>query len=252
MNNRSPCSTTSVSLTPVGLVCNLESGIPLRERNVPQLVTFTTVEWSCPDHFTSSEVEASLLSPFCFWPVDYKSSPLPTSPGSFYNRQNSSKFSLNFFECNLKCVRVHKIQTLTLRKVRWKTADNTMWVMGLPCVFSVVIDRQSVSVVIVSAIRWGWRKINCAAFVTDEQNALSLCPPEGPTNLVAARIRCVSVLRFPVCFKASSAWTEHIFFQTWTWFRFRFKFESLFTKKMAWKGSNLATPVIGRENSQNL
>ena len=39
-----------------------------------------------------------------------------------------------------------------------------------------------------------WIKINSATFVTEEQNAFSLCPAEGPRNLIAVRIRCVSVL----------------------------------------------------------
>ena len=58
-----------------------------------------------------------------------------------------------------------------------------------------MIDRESVFPSIVRAICNVWRKINCAAFVTDEQNALSLCPVEGRANLVPVRIRCVSVLR---------------------------------------------------------
>jgi hypothetical protein len=37
--------------------------------------------------------------------------------------------------------------------------------------------------------------MNSVAFVTDEQNALSLCPVEGVANLVALRIRCLSVQR---------------------------------------------------------
>ena len=59
----------------------------------------------------------------------------------------------------------------------------------------MMIDRESVSASIVRAICDVWRKMNCATFVTDEQNALSLCPAEGPRNLLAVRIRCVSVLR---------------------------------------------------------
>ena len=61
--------------------------------------------------------------------------------------------------------------------------------------FSVAIDRENVSAGIVRALRDGWRTINCAVFVTDERSALSLCPAEDRTNLVAVRIRCVSVLR---------------------------------------------------------
>ena len=40
-----------------------------------------------------------------------------------------------------------------------------------------------------------WRNMNTVTFVTDEQNALSLCPPEGPANLVVVRIRGLSVRR---------------------------------------------------------
>ncbi len=58
--------------------------------------------------------------------------------------------------------------------------------MGLPCVFSEVIDRECVSTSIVRAICNVWRKINCATFVTDEQNELSLCPAEGPRNLLVS------------------------------------------------------------------
>jgi hypothetical protein len=35
--------------------------------------------------------------------------------------------------------------------------------------------------------------MNSAVFVTDEQNTLSLCPAEGVANLVAMRIRYLSV-----------------------------------------------------------
>ncbi len=38
-----------------------------------------------------------------------------------------------------------------------------------------------------------WRKINSATFVTEEQNTISLCPVEDPTNLDAVRIRYLSV-----------------------------------------------------------
>ena len=61
--------------------------------------------------------------------------------------------------------------------------------------FSEVIDGQSVSTVIVRGLCDVWRKINSATFVTDEQNARSLCPPEGPANLVAVRIPRLSVRR---------------------------------------------------------
>jgi hypothetical protein len=59
--------------------------------------------------------------------------------------------------------------------------------------FSVVIDRQSVSVSIVRAICDLSRKINCSTLVTDEQNTLSLCPAEAPANLVTVRITCFSL-----------------------------------------------------------
>ena len=62
-------------------------------------------------------------------------------------------------------------------------------------VFTVVIDRQRVSSPIVRAIRVGWTTINDAASVKDDRIGLSLCPVEGPTNLVTVRILCVSVLR---------------------------------------------------------
>ena len=77
---------------------------------------------------------------------------------------------------------------------------------GTTVVFSAVIDRQSVSAPIVRAIRDGWTTINGTAFVTDDRIALSLCPVEGPANLVAVRIRCVSVLRtHPHMYPRSSA-----------------------------------------------
>ena len=59
---------------------------------------------------------------------------------------------------------------------------------------SEAIDRQSVSPVIVRGLCDVWNKINSPTFVTDEQNAFSLCPPEGPENLVVVRIHCVSVV----------------------------------------------------------
>ena len=59
--------------------------------------------------------------------------------------------------------------------------------------FSSTIDRNSVSVVIVRGLCDVWRNINSVTFVTDEQNPLSLCPPEGPANLVAVRIDRLSV-----------------------------------------------------------
>ena len=50
--------------------------------------------------------------------------------------------------------------------------------------FSTVIDRQSVSVVIVRGLCDVWSNMNSTTFVTDEQNVLSLCPLEGVGNLV--------------------------------------------------------------------
>jgi hypothetical protein len=61
--------------------------------------------------------------------------------------------------------------------------------------FSPVIDRPRVSVPIVRGLCDVWSKIKSASFITDEQNALPLCPGEDPTNLVTVRIRCLSVLR---------------------------------------------------------
>jgi hypothetical protein len=72
--------------------------------------------------------------------------------------------------------------------------------------FSAAIDRDSVSPGIFRALRDGWRTINCAVFITDKRSALSLCPAQGRTNLVAVRIRCVSVLRtHPHMYPRSSA-----------------------------------------------
>ncbi len=59
--------------------------------------------------------------------------------------------------------------------------------------FSPVIDRQSVSVEIVRGLCDDWSKMNSAALVTDEQTALSLWSAERSVNLVAVRIRCLSV-----------------------------------------------------------
>ncbi len=48
--------------------------------------------------------------------------------------------------------------------------------------------------------------MNAPTFVTDEQNALSLCPAEGPTNMIAVRIRGLSVCRMdPHTYLRSSA-----------------------------------------------
>ena len=59
--------------------------------------------------------------------------------------------------------------------------------------FSPVMDRQSVSVVIVRELCDVCNNMNSVTFVTDEQNALSLCPAEAPANLVAVRIPRLSV-----------------------------------------------------------
>ena len=61
--------------------------------------------------------------------------------------------------------------------------------------FSLTIDRQGFSVAIVRGLCDVWRNMNAVTFVTDEQNALSLCPAEGPANLVAVRIPRLSVRR---------------------------------------------------------
>ncbi len=72
--------------------------------------------------------------------------------------------------------------------------------------FSSTIDRVSVSPGIVRALRDGWRTINCSVFVTDERSVLSVCPAEGQSNMVAVRIRWVSVLRtHPHMYPTSSA-----------------------------------------------
>ena len=61
--------------------------------------------------------------------------------------------------------------------------------------FSSAIDGQSVSAVIVRGLCDVCNNINAGNFVTDEQNACSLCPAEGPANLVAVRIPRLSVRR---------------------------------------------------------
>ena len=61
--------------------------------------------------------------------------------------------------------------------------------------FSLTIDRQGFSVTIIRGLCDVWRNMNAVTFVTDEQNTLSLCPPEGPGNLVVVRIRSLSVRR---------------------------------------------------------
>jgi hypothetical protein len=74
--------------------------------------------------------------------------------------------------------------------------------------------RKSVSSPIVRQMSDGWTTINgddrYTDLVTDERNTLSLCPPEGPVNLVVVRIRCVSVLythphMYPRSLRQSSA-----------------------------------------------
>ena len=57
--------------------------------------------------------------------------------------------------------------------------------------FSVVIDRQSFSVTIVRGLCDVWTNMNVVTFVTEEQNALSLCPGEGPSNLVTVKFVAV-------------------------------------------------------------
>ena len=72
--------------------------------------------------------------------------------------------------------------------------------------FSPAIDRRSVSEVIVRGLCDVWSNMNSAPFVTDEQNTRSLCPAEGAANLVAVRIRYLSVWRMePHMYARSSA-----------------------------------------------
>ena len=72
--------------------------------------------------------------------------------------------------------------------------------------FSPAIDRQSFSASIVRGLCDVWSNMNAATFETDEQNALSLCPAEGPANMVAVRIRGLSVCRMdPHMYPRSSA-----------------------------------------------
>ena len=59
--------------------------------------------------------------------------------------------------------------------------------------FSPAIDRQRFSAAIVRELCDVWSTMNAATFVTDEQNALSLCPAEETANLVAVRIRGFSL-----------------------------------------------------------
>ena len=79
--------------------------------------------------------------------------------------------------------------------------------------FSSAIDGQSVSAVIVRGLCDVCNNINSVTFVTDEQNALSLCPAEGPGNLVAVRIPCLSVWRsqphmYPRRSVSSDVWSD--------------------------------------------
>jgi hypothetical protein len=72
--------------------------------------------------------------------------------------------------------------------------------------FSSAIDGKSVSAVIVRGLCDVCNNINAGNFVTDEQNACSLCPAEGPANLVAVRIPRLSVRsRQPHMYLRSSA-----------------------------------------------
>ena len=71
---------------------------------------------------------------------------------------------------------------------------------------SKVIDRQSISPGIVRGLFDVCSNMKSATFVTDERNAVSLCPAERPANLVAVRIRCLSVRRMqPHMYPRSSA-----------------------------------------------
>jgi hypothetical protein len=63
----------------------------------------------------------------------------------------------------------------------------TMCFLETTLCFSPVIERQSVSVVIVRRLCDVCSKINSVTFVTDEQR-LSMCPTEPPTNLDPVRI----------------------------------------------------------------
>jgi hypothetical protein len=95
----------------------------------------------------------------------------------------------------IKVTTIVNAQNLSYREGRWTVTGNVM-LSGNYRVF-LGGDRQnkslSVSSGIVRSHRDGWRTINCAVFVTDERSALSLCPEEGRTNVVA--VRSVSVLR---------------------------------------------------------
>ena len=60
---------------------------------------------------------------------------------------------------------------------------------------SSAIDGQSVLTVIVRGLCDVWNNINSVTFVTDEQNARSLCPAESPGHLVVVRIPRLPVRR---------------------------------------------------------
>jgi hypothetical protein len=79
-----------------------------------------------------------------------------------------------------------------------KVRVTTCWKEETMC-FWEVIDTQCVSVVIVRRGLWFLDEMKSTTFVTDEQNAFSLCPVEDVTNLVVFRIRWLSV----VCMKTS-------------------------------------------------
>jgi hypothetical protein len=61
--------------------------------------------------------------------------------------------------------------------------------------FSSVIDGQSVSTVIVRGPCDVCNNINSVTFVTDEQNARSPCPTEGPANFVVMYVKDVVLCR---------------------------------------------------------
>jgi hypothetical protein len=78
----------------------------------------------------------------------------------------------------------------------WREGDQeqvTMCYLETTVRLSQAIDRQSVSVMIVGGQCDVCSEINSVTFVTDEQNALSLCLVQDPANLVAVRIGCLSV-----------------------------------------------------------
>jgi hypothetical protein len=83
----------------------------------------------------------------------------------------------------------------------------------VPGCFSSAIDGQSVSAVIVRGLCDVCNNINVVTFVTDEQNERSLCPAEGPANLVAVRIPRPSVRRrqlhmYPRSFAPSDVYSD--------------------------------------------